>query len=391
MSSEHDDHDLYEYVTVDVGDERRPVSAHVQALVAYDVDGRDANEFTSLQDTHGSDLTSRVYHAYVDVHAVSDLELLRLGRQQVVDTPEYVTFDGVRAETRAAGEAEVRVGAYGGLPFYPFESSRSGTAVVGLYGSAYPWTGGSLRLDWMHLEDEALLGPHQDDLLSASLGQRLGAWQLQGDYSRLEDEDRDVRLRVSTYAPEADLSADLTFYQLLNAQRDHTLPLDPYFDTLFTLFPFWQGRFNVSKGFGEAFDLSAGIDLRRVIDADDVGSSNRDFERYWLTGNFLDLLPADFELGLTGDLWDAEGSDVYSWGLDLRRALAAGTDLALGTYYALYEYDLATGEEREHVRTWFIGVDWRQRDDLRLGVRYEFEDADIDEFHDVRVEATWSF
>jgi hypothetical protein len=292
-SSDNGDHDLYEYATVDVGDERNAASAHVMALFALDVDGRDADEFTSLQDTHDSNLTSRVYHAYVDVHAVSALELLRLGRQQVVETPEVVTFDGVRAETKCAGEAEVQLGAYGGLPFYPFESSRSGTAVIGLYGSAYPWSGGSLRLDWMHLEDEALLGPHQDDLLSASLGQRLGAWHVQGDYSRLEDEDRDVRVRVSAYAPQADLSADLTFYQLLTSQLDHTLPLDPYFNTLFALFPFWQGRFNLSKGCGDALDLSAGLDLRRVTDQDDVGSANRDFERYYVTGNFLELLPAD--------------------------------------------------------------------------------------------------
>jgi hypothetical protein len=243
----------------------------------------------------------------------------------------------------------------------------------------------------MHLEDEALLGPHQDDLLSASLGQRLGAWQVQGDYARLEDEDRDVRVRVSTYSQAADLGLDVTYYQILTEQRDHTVPLDPYFNALFALFPFWQGRVNLSKGFGDAFDLQAGLDLRRVSDEDDVGSSNRDFERYYVTGNFPELLPADFELSLTGDVWDADGSDVYSWAVDLRRTLGAGTDLSLGTYYAQYKYDFTSGEEREQVRTWFVGLAWQQRDDLRLGVRYEYEGADIDEFHDVRVEATWSF
>lgn len=388
------DHDVYELLTLDFGDPRSSeLSGHVMTQITADVDGRSDSDgdFFSLNDTYDSSVTARLYHAYVDVHEPETFEVLRLGRQLIYETPEVVYFDGARVETVANARRGTRLGMYGGLPVYPFESSPAGDALFGAFAETRPWKLGRVRLDWMHLEDENLLGKHRDDLFAVELWQRVGEkLRLKGRHSRLEDDPRDVRLRGDYYDPESDLTFSASYYELLTTQKDLSVPLDPFFSTLFEHFPFYQTTLLASKGFGERFAAEGGMDLRRVLDADDIGQFNRDFERYYSTLTFSGPTQK-VNLSVTGELWDSPDSKIRTIGADLSQEFDERWRGSLGTYYSLFKYELYLNEERDDVRTYYLRVRFKRTEATTFDLHYEFEDDDLDRFHVLRLGMAWRF
>jgi hypothetical protein len=137
--------------------------------------------------------------------------------------------------------------------------------------------------------------------------------------------------------------------------------------------------------------LQAGMDLRRVSDEDDVGDFNRDFERYFLRADLNDTLPAELDLGAVGEVWVSDGSDITTWGLDLERQFGAQLEASAGTLFALYKFDVATEEERENVRTWFLRARWKRTKSTTLDFEYDYEDSDGTDFHTLRLGGTWRF
>ena len=63
----------------------------------------------------------------------------------------------------------------------------------------------------------------------------------------------------------------------------------------------------------------------------------------------------------------------------------------VGTSYSLYKYDFLTGSERDHVRTYYVGVDVRMTKQVRLRVDYAYEDDAFDHYNTLRAAATWTF
>ena len=107
--------------------------------------------------------------------------------------------------------------------------------------------------------------------------------------------------------------------------------------------------------------------------------------------SFYELFDTGFDLTLSGDWWSGTDQDVSGLGFELGHDLGPNVDLALGSYYSLYKYDLFLVSERDDVRTWFIAARWQRTSNRTLEVRYDYEDADFDTFQTVRVEAAWRF
>jgi hypothetical protein len=389
------DHDLMTSVLLDVGvPERDAVTAHVSGYATLDIDGEptgDPPAFSDITDTYGNQLSGWLYEGYVDLHEAEGFDVVRIGRQDSQYTPVLVTFDGLRAETRPFGEEKVQIEAYGGVPAHFFEEDSEGDLVFGLAGSARPWEGGRARLDWMHLEDESLLGDHVNDLLALQLWQRVDTrLLLDGRASMLEGEARDLRLRGTYADPAQDLVVEADWTTLFNPQNDLVLELDPFTASLLALEPYNQARVQGSKGVGEHLILAAGADLRRLVDEDDEGQFNREFDRLHATATSLDTLDSEVEVSLTGELWDATGTNVTSWGADLSREWE-DLEGSLGTYYSLYKLDLVAGEEREDVRTYYAEVEWKQGRSTTLEARYELEHDSFDIYHIVTVGLRWGF
>lgn len=392
------DNDLAEVLSLELGDKKKdPVTGFVNAEGIADLDGKGSRSspYYSLADTYDSAVTGKLYYAYADVNSVKSLETLRLGRQSIVDTPVVAYFDGLRAETAELGAPRLRLGAYGGQPVRLYASpdpSASEGSMLGLFGETRPWTGGRIRADYMHIEDEDQFGPRKNDLLGLGASQSLGtSLRVEGEYTELENDPRDVRARASYYAPESDLVLQASWYRLLQTQGNLTTPLDPFYATLYDLFPYTQLGFLASKSLGSHFDLQAGCDFRRVSEEQDIGTFNRDFNRYFATAGMKGVLPASLDLSVTGEVWDATSSNISTYGADLSRKFGEAVDTGIGTYYSLYKYDLYQNRELDDVRTWYLRVGWKRSSSTTFDLRYEFENDPSADYHSLRLGATWRF
>ena len=166
---------------------------------------------------------------------------------------------------------------------------------------------------------------------------------------------------------------------------------DPFFDSAFDYFPYVQFRSHVSKGFGDYLTVESGLDLRRVRHDSDESRFNRDYERVYLTPSFENVFLAGLSVDLTGEYWASDGGeDVITYGADLSYEVNDRIRASLGTYYALYKHDLTSTRERERVRTYYLGVEWR-RGVVRLKLDYEFEDDELDNYHQLGARLIWTF
>jgi hypothetical protein len=393
-TGDQNDSDLYETLMLDIGDpDLHDVTGHFYGRLAADLDA-DTNgspPFFSLQDVRSDSVDAYVYDAFADVHRIDGVELLRIGRQTIAETPEIAFFDGVHARTRAASDTGLQFGAYGGVSVHLYESSHTGDVTTGLYGEGRPWQGGRIRLDWMHLEDEALLGPHSDDLFSGGIWQTCGKLQLEGQYSRIESRDRDVRARAAYAEPESRLQGQVTYYQLLTTQRSQVLEADPFFNAMQELFPYWQLGAIVGKGLTENVDVDAGADVRRVSDRADVGTFNRDYERWYLTVNLRDVWLDGLTLTATADYWNSEEQDVQTWAGELSQRCSEMVTFSAGSYYSMYKFSLFSNAERDHVRTYYTRLRCSASRATELDFAYEFEQTDLDDFQVFRMGFTWRF
>lgn len=394
-TGDSNDQDLYETLSFEAGDAKRdPVTVYFLGRLAADLDGKEkpGSPFVSLDDTFDHGVVPRVYDAYVDVHAVPSLSVLRAGRQLIAETPEVAYFDGVRAECAPLGATKAVFGAYGGLSTHLYESSARNDWTLGAYGQFRPWKESRLRVDWMHLEDQTLLGQHENQLFGAQFWQALGrSLRFDVQYTRLEDRDRDVRAHASWFQTDAGLTLDLSYFQLLRTRKELVLELDPFFNALHEERPYHQVGVLGSKTLGEHFVLEAGLDARRVRDRADVGEFNRDFTRGHGTARVDDLLLEGLSLGATADLWSSNGQQVHTWGFDAAQKFAKTWRAELGSYYSLYKFDLQLDRERDHVRTYYAKLRHDPSKALTFSLQYELEDNDLDTYHALRAEAVWRF
>ena len=390
-TDDHADNDLFTTLSVDVGDsERHDVTAHLMGRVTWDMDGRDRT-FASINDSYGGPFDTLLYDAWVDLHRLRGLSRLRIGRQSTSDTPVFTWFDGVHATSEEFGAIALQVGAYFGSSTHLYEASKSGDLTAGAYAQLRPWATGRLRVDYQYFEDDARFRGHKDGLLGVGFWQNFGkALQVDAQYSRIEDRDRDARARFSYRLPEHGLFVQASYYRLLQSQGDLVLELDPYFNALNELQPYNKWSLLISKTLVEKLTVSAAADLRRVASAADVGVYNRDYDHYYANAVLADLWVSGLSVTGTLDLWDSNGQLLKSGGCDASYAFGQET-VSLGTYYSLYKFDLFTNTERDHVRTYFLRLRHAATDALTFEGNYEFEDTDLAGFHRLRLGVTWRF
>ena len=392
------DQDVRGVLALDVADPSAPwIKGYLLARTDIDIDGLDEDAiFEDLTNTYDGAVVSKVFLAYADLaldrRPDDSASLVRIGRQSDPRLPEVLRLDGVSWTTRPMKEKEVEFGLYGGIPAHLYESSsESEDLAFGTFVEGRPWTSGWARMDWMHIEDELVLGEERNDLLSFELWQEMSQrWRLESEFSHLEGDPRDLRLRSLWNEPESESLVRASYYELLETQTQRVTELDPFYDQLLAYEPFRQGTVSASRAFGDTL-VDVGIDVRRVSHSADVGEFNREWERYYVTTTLRDLGKAGLALSVTADFWDGDEQDTNSLGADLSYRVDARWEASLGTYYSLYKYELLELSEQDDVRTYYVRWKREMAANLDFDVHYELEDDDLDIYHTVRMGLLWRF
>ena len=396
-TSDATDQDLYGLLAADYGDAAtQAVTAHVVARSAWDLDGDTRHQgsyaFDSLQDTYQSRLTAQLYELWVGGALSGPVASWKLGRWFLDDTPVQAYVDGGRVETQEVTTAKLRFGGYAGLPSHLYESSPSGDLIVGAFAESRAWAGGRTRFDYMHVDDQQFLDDHDDDLFALSQWQHVGEGiDLFGRVTWLSSEARDFELRGDWSDPEAKLRAQLSYYQLLHTQESLSYEFDPYFQSAFEYHPYRQIQASAGHLFGDHFDLSGGVDVRRVVDDGDEGAFNHDFERFYVVPMLIGVPDDATTISLTGELWIATPERIATVGGEVDHAFSKEVSASAGTNYALYKYDLFQQKELDRVRTYYAGLEWKASAKLRMRFDYTWERDPFDTYQTVRMRATWTF
>jgi len=387
--------DLRGLLGVDIGNaEKDPVTVHLLGRGSVDIGSRGPdNIFNGIDQTYGKRLTGRLYDAYADIHAAEPFEIARLGRQTNYDTPEVLYFDGARLESKRTGELQFWYGGYVGVPTRLFESSPQGKFTGGLEAGFEPLHGTRLRFDWMHVDDEVMFGPDKNDLLGVALWQNVTEHaDVHARYTWLENKNRDLLVRGNGSIVDWDMDVHLSYYQLLETQGAYAIEFDPFYEQAFEYHPYQQLTASFNKRFASSVQVDGGVDVRRLVDPADEGQFNREFERVFLSTQFLDLPTDILRLTLTGEYFNTHGAeDTSALEADLTALPRKGLELSAGTSYALYKYDSFTQRERDHVRTYYATGQYEVSKDLRFRLSYVFETDPFDDYHTLVARILWTF
>ena len=394
VDHDEDDQDIFAVVAADVytgGEDSW--GFHFMGRAQFGLNPQEPNSiFYGVQDTYSDSMMADIYHLYVDVPVSGALDVLRAGRMVIYQTPRSAYFDGVQLETTTDGPVEWSFGGYAGNSVHLYEGWPSDEWMGGLYTSFRPWEDGKLRVDWMRLDDDVRTDERVIDLVSFDLDHRFTRnLSVDAEFTLLNGSRNDARLSGFWALPEQDMTIRASIFRLLKAQTDFAYELNPYYNDLRTYEPYNQGQFVISKTFNDKWQLYGGLDARRVENQADIGAYNRDFDRYYLTAAALNLLPLQTTVSVTSDFWDSPDNDQQTWGLDFTSELSEVSKASIGSYYSLYKYYLDSNAEREDVRTYYAEYKRDISDSTRAMVRYEYEDEDLDTFHNLRLGLSWRF
>ncbi len=385
------DQDIYEVLALDYADPAHPeLEAHFLGRGAFDIDGDSGPLFSSINDSRREPVDADVFEGYAQLSTNDGDTSVRIGRQSEYLAPEIAHFDGASLHSNYDGSKKIDFGVYGGNNVTYDHTSNSDNAVFGAFAESRAWKGGRARLDWLHLNDDQLLGDGQNDLIGAGLWQAWKNWNASGKYTSLESRNRDIDLRTRWSDEEGKTSLQVRYFQLLEEQNQRALFLDPYSQALQTYYPYQQIGVSGWHALTEKLDLDAGIDFRDVNDPGDVGTYNHDWNRYYATLTASEILFA-WTASVTADYYDDEQSDYSTLGGDFSRKLRSDLDVSLGTYYSLYKYDFFTATERDDVRSYYGKLVWRRDEMWSFEFQYEYEDDDLEQYHTVRCGALCRF
>ena len=386
------DQDLVAGLRLDVGRAADPISVHMRARGFVNADGRRRDDpFPGLDHSFGDDVNARLYAAHVDLRTLQHVDLVRLGRQDLDETPTLLSFDGVRVDSaRFLGASSAWLTAYGGVPVHHFEASSSGDSVFGVGGGFKPWRNGRVRLDWMQLRDEFLAIDRQDDLIGVRWWQAVGDAQLHGLHTWRDGQARDLQVTgIGTLGSVTDLR--VSYRELLSTQRRQVTDIDPYFVIASDYVPYRQFEASLTRDLMHDVTASIGADVRRLSDRSEERTFNREFEHFYTDLTWSNVAWPGLSMTLIGNLWHSSGESFRALTGELAYRPDKSLRVALGAGYDLFQYDLLQDRERLHVRSIYLRFARRFDGGLRVDGGYELQRDDFDEFHVFRLGATWTF
>jgi hypothetical protein len=384
------DQDAIQVLNVSVGDESRDeFSANFSVRAAEDLDGNRStqngeNVFYSLNDTFSKSVNAYLYTAYATVRPTGGpVEYVRLGRQYGNYAASF-HFDGATATTQPLVDSiKLRLTAYAGVPVHFYESQSSADWLVGVRAAADPWKGGRAAIDYTHDQDELSYigsGQARNDLAAASVWQNVAKHvDLYGQFTWL-DGPRDATARATYALPDSDFLVQASYYQLIKSKQQMATEFDSYYAVIDEVERYQQVDVHAAKGFGDNFDLEAGVNARHLMPTEAQGPFNRDTTRFYVTPTLSDIPWKGFSVSVTSDSYSGGGEDLQTWALDASYKITRTTKVSVGSDYSMYAFGALDNAERSHVRTAYARLKTALTKSIGADVQYTWEKDDVETF-----------
>ncbi len=402
-NDEDDDDDFYQYLSLSFGEAtQRRITGYISARITQDLNGREhPDSFSSVADTHDRSY-ARLNAAYVDLRFDDLLDEARLGRQWLAEVPEFVRMDGIRLRTHPLERVlKTKLVLFGGIPEHYQESSRGGDRVIGGGFEIRPLAMTHISAFYTHLRDQYRENPQNnyrtvtfdDDLISVELRQLFlqRTVNFYGLYSNLNGNSRESRARLAFDSEDGRTSIGLNYRTLFSTQRSLSTTFDPYVSIFREYHPYNEASIDLRRELTDTIGVDAGGFIRRMQEDRDKGTFNREFERYYLGGH-IKKWPVDESLiTLAGDFYDSDGDKFWVAEGCYEHELFTYMTLKLGSGYSLYREDRFTFEEKSHVRSGFVRMDYDVLSNLKFIFEYKAERDDLDTTHTVETMVRFRF
>ncbi len=364
------DHNFLQYLNFDLKNLLTPkLSLHGFLRAGEDLDDSDP-----IFDWTNYDVQDRIYDLYLEGEGVIPYSSFRAGRQYY-DGLEGVQFDGLRF-FRDEGRW-LKWGAIGGryVSFYDRDLQRD-SMVAGAHATASFLRGASFSTEYLRLMG---FPTGDDDYLGFAFQQRLERLSSLTRYSVLNGESRDVSTRVF-WVVGSGWEVSAKYFRLLHSIEELSNEFDPYYPLFGAYMGFHQYDVDVTKHVGDRFSVSGGYAARRLVGEEVESVANREFDRYYASFSARDVPTRDFGVFATIERWLAsDGEENYSAGGEVSYRLKRKLDVAVGTYYSKYKYDIDTITEKTDVRSVYARVKYHFNPKAYLSVKAEREDDDSPE------------
>jgi len=345
--------------------------------------------FLDLSNTFNGRFHGFLHSAYVEVQDMSLLDHIRIGRQQI-HREEPILFDGGFARTKTWKTLSLDV--YGGLPAHLYETSASGDLLAGAGLEARPASGLMLGADYIFLRDARKALPDSEDQLLILRGsfQINREWTINASGSWIDGRDRRQILDLQYASRDWGLLAYLRVLRQNGIVDIHADELSSYVLVQGAYAPFYEFRFDASQPLGEKFAAGGGVHFRQLQDSSDAGLFNHSFRNYYLSLEARDLWRGG-RISINGDLWDADGEDIYAVSIELEQQVKDLVRIRLGNSYSQYRFDRFTGTERNRDRLYYARFRWRLTPSLDLDTDYQYEKDSDAEYHRLTVNLRKTF
>jgi len=364
-----------------------PLHARVNGRLVWNLtDNSSTDPLYDVWDTFDGAMQVRMYEAYFEAGKLADgLLNVRAGRQ-FLDEGIWLHYDGVRADLDFRGSLEdLDLSILGGLPVKFGETSRNDSWLAGIVARYRLAEATRLRLEYYHvseqfdgINDPVVDPPSQPVSIPAGsldddyLG--LTAWHavnrtlnFYGRFTLLNGDANEFQVRVRWRTDDANWLVVGEYYQLFGRLTNVTNDLTPFVPMLGSYQPFVRVGVTATHRIEELWVVQLGVSHRELLDDDDEGLYNHEYNQGTISATRLGLLDGRLDATLIAQgYWTSDNDFAVAGGhvdyrLDRQWTITGGID------FSYYKYDYQLDTERENV--WTFSVEGRYKINARTTAR----------------------
>lgn len=354
--------------------------------------GPSGASFADLSNTYGSRFHANLTSAWVQARSGDRAVQGRVGRQSLAEAGGFL-FDGARVDLRPAGSTRFRWTVEAGIPVHLYESSPAGDILAGTQGRVRILETVDASAGYVYVRDRgAFVGQEGDHHVFGKLRWRPDrSWSVQVGASAIDLDAFRETVDLGWIAADARKSVRLSVTHQDPLDQPYTTEFSPFLSTLGRLAPYVQARLQGEAEVSRGVRFSGGVSARQLVEGAAESTFNRDYRNAFLEATLDDRLWEGFGATLRGDYWDSGRGNIGTTGFEVRQRFGETTDLRAGTTFSLYRVDLFRGIERQQDRIWFLELDRSVGDTFRVGLRYAFENDELDDTQTLVALVTQSF